>query len=126
MGDTAGVLQTERDFFTALTEGNFAALEQILAEDLTMVALNGSVLDRAALTGAIASGYLKFHEIRCVESVVRFHPPLSLVVGRTEMSGCVGGSPFTASSRYTHVYCEENGRYRLTAAQGTQIVGDSE
>jgi hypothetical protein len=87
-----------------------------------MVALNGSVLDRASLTGAIVSGYLRFQEIRVIEAAERFYPPLAVIVGRTEMSGSVGGTPFSASSRYTHVYTPDGERWRLVIAQGTPIA----
>jgi ketosteroid isomerase-like protein len=94
----------------------------MLADDLSMVALNGSVLDRSSLIGAIGAGHLRFHEITLIESAVRFYPPLAAVVGRTEMKGSAGGTPFTASSRYTHIYARQKNSYRLVAAQGTPIL----
>ncbi len=99
-----------------------SALEEILAPDLSMVALNGSVLDRASLTGAIGSGHLKFQEIKVIEAAERFYPPLAVIVGRTEMMGSVGATPFSASSRYTHVYTADGEHWRLVIAQGTPIA----
>jgi hypothetical protein len=80
-------LETERRFFTALTQADALALEEILAPDLSMVALNGSVLDRASLTGAIGSGHLKFHEIQVIEAAKRFYPPLAVIVGPNRNEG---------------------------------------
>jgi len=40
------------------------------------------------------------------------------------MTGQFGETPFAAKSRYTHVYAEQQGRWRLVAAQGTQITGN--
>jgi len=37
------------------------------------------------------------------------------------MRGRFGNQAFAARSRYTHVYIEQEGRWRLVAAQGTQI-----
>ena len=39
------------------------------------------------------------------------------------MNGKFQGSPFEADSRYTHVYIEQQARWRLVSAQGTQIAG---
>jgi hypothetical protein len=47
---------------------------------------------------------------------------VAVVNGRTEMSGNVAGAPFAARSRHTHVFVEEGERWRLVAAQGTQIA----
>jgi len=30
--------------------------------------------------------------------------------------------PFVASSRYTHVYIQQEGRWRMVSAQGTRIA----
>jgi ketosteroid isomerase-like protein len=38
------------------------------------------------------------------------------------MSGRFGETPFTVSSRYTHVFVKEQSQWRIVSAQGTQIV----
>lgn len=41
------------------------------------------------------------------------------------MSGRYEGTPWSASSRYTHVYIEDQGAWRLASAQGTPIAPGS-
>jgi hypothetical protein len=38
------------------------------------------------------------------------------------MEGRLGDTPFAASSRYTHVFVEEQGEWRMASAQGTSIA----
>jgi hypothetical protein len=38
------------------------------------------------------------------------------------MSGRFENNAFSASSRYTHVYVQTDGRWRMVAAQGTRIA----
>jgi hypothetical protein len=38
------------------------------------------------------------------------------------MAGVIGDTPFAASSRYTHVFVDQQGEWRLVTAQGTQIL----
>jgi len=55
---------------------------------------------------------------------VRVYQTTAVITGRTEMSGQFGETPFATKSRYTHVYVEQQGRWRLVAAQGTKIIDD--
>jgi len=41
------------------------------------------------------------------------------------MRGRIGEMPFSANSRYTHVYLEQQGRWRLFSAQGTPIASQN-
>ena len=45
-----------------------------------------------------------------------------IVIGRTEMQLRFDQTAFTTKSRYTHVYVEERGRWRMVSAQGTPIA----
>ena len=53
---------------------------------------------------------------------VRIYRTTAVITGRTQMSGQLGETPFATENRYTHVYVEEQGRWRLVTAQGTQIT----
>jgi hypothetical protein len=71
------------------------------------------------------SGQLKFEAIELVSSHVRLYQATVVILGRTQMKGCFGDLPFSVSSRYTHVYVEDQGRWRMVAAQGTLIAPGS-
>jgi ketosteroid isomerase-like protein len=124
MRDQADVLAAEREFFLSLTKPDAPALHRLLTDDFNLVALNGAILDRSALLAAVEGGQLQFETIQPVESAVRFYGSVAVVTGRTEMSGHSGEAPFYFKSRYTHVYAEQEGRWRLAAAQGTPILGE--
>jgi hypothetical protein len=47
---------------------------------------------------------------------------MGVVIGRTEMRMRFERTAFTTKSRYTHVYVEEGGRWRMVSAQGTPIA----
>jgi len=124
MDDPTEPLATEHRFFRALAQGDAAELDSIMAEDCVMIDLmRGAETPKAMLIQAVASGLAKFGEITPVEARVRRYGNAAVVTGRTEMRVHMGGdTPFAASSRYTHVYIEVGGRWRLVSAQGTQIT----
>lgn len=125
MADEQGPLAAERRFFTALTEGNLEDLEQVLADDFLLIdVMSGSEIPRFALLEVLRSGQLRFEAIEPVEARVRLYGETAVVTGRTEMHGRYEDTSFTTKSRYTHVFVEQQGHWRLVAAQGTQISGE--
>jgi ketosteroid isomerase-like protein len=121
------VLAADGDFFTALVGGDERALDSVLADDFVLVGVNdGVVVPRAALLPLVGQGQLQFDAIEPDRSqvLVRRYGTTAIVVGRTAMHGSYAGAPFSARSRYTHVFVEDQGRWRLASAQGTPIVGD--
>jgi hypothetical protein len=115
------VLATEQEFFAALLGRRVDRLEALLAEDFTLVALDGALVTKQDLIGAVGSGQLVFHAIEPVEARVRFYSGTAVVTGRTQMRVQLGDNALEFASRYTHVFAEPNGNPVLVAAQGTPI-----
>jgi ketosteroid isomerase-like protein len=120
-------LMVDHQFFRAMVAGSLASLDELLAEDFVLIdVLSGSEISKAELLGAAGSGQIKFEAIHPFEARVRRYGETTVITGCTRMNGKFEGSPFEASSRYTHVYVEQQGRWRLVSAQGTQIKSGSE
>ena len=121
--DESGPLEADREFFAALTSAIVEALDQLLTGDFVLIdVMRGAEITKAELLAAVGSGQVKFESIKPAESRVRSYPSTAVVTGRTEMSGWFAGTPFGASSRYTHVYIRQEGRWRMVSAQGTRIA----
>jgi len=120
-------LTLDQHFFTALINADTAALERILSDDFILIDVNsGSEIAKPDLLTALGLGQVKFESIEPGEQRVRRYQTTVVITGRTRMKGRLGDAPFAASSRYTHVYVEQHGEWRLVAAQGTQISPGSE
>jgi len=122
MDNESRVRAAEAEFFSALLSADVAALDDLLADDFTLIGLNGALITKPDLRGAIAAGILVFERIDPVSADVRFYQHMAVVTGQTSMAGQFSGTAFTADSRYTHVFDGQNARCRLVAAQGTPIV----
>ena len=119
--------EADRQFFTSLLEANVEALERLLADDFILIdVMSGSEITKSSLLAVIESGQLKFEAIEPVDSLVRWYQTTAIITGRTQMQGRFGELPFTAHSRYTHVFVEQQGQWRLVTAQGTQISAEPE
>ncbi len=122
------MLASDEAFFDALLAADPIALADLLTDDFVIVdVMSGGVTDRAALLDAVASGVLHFVDIvrDPSEASVRTRAGVAVVVGRTEMTIRFGPDTVTARSRYTHVFVEESGRWRLFSAQGTPLADQS-
>ena len=123
MSETLEPLAAERQFFAALVEASPEALDRVLTDDFILIdVFRGSEVPKAALLAVIGSGELQFEVIVPADTRVRLYQATAVVTGRTQMRGRFGETPFTVSSRYTHVYIQQQGQWRLAAAQGTQIA----
>jgi len=97
-------------------------LGHLLADDFTLVdVMSGSEVDKQSFLTVVGLGHVKFETIEPTEQLVRLYSPTIVITGRTEMKGTFGGHPFAVESRYTHVYVNQDGEWRLVAAQGTKI-----
>ena len=123
MHDQSDPLAAEKQFFSSLIVGDVGALDRILGDDFLLIdVMTGSEVKKPDLLAVLGSRQLKFEAIQPVESQVRLYGITAVITGRTQMSGRFGEAPFTASSRYTHVFVKDQSQWRLVSAQGTQIV----
>lgn len=110
-------------FFAALIDGDGRAVDHLLSDDFILVdMMSGSIIDKPSLISIIDAGQLKFESIEPADILVRCYDATAVITGRTDMRGSFSATPFSASSRYTHVYVMQQGRWRLVSAQGTPIA----
>ncbi len=122
MHDKSDPLAAERQFFSSLIDTDVESLDRILGDDFLLIdVMTGSEVKKPDLLAVLRLGQLKFEAIEPVESRVRLYGNTAVITGRTQMTGRFGEMPFTASSRYTHVFIREQSQWRLVTAQGTQI-----
>ena len=119
----AGPAAADDAFFEALITVDGAALDALLADDFAIIdVMRGAEADKAAFLGVIGAGEVAFDRIEPADRRVRLYGGTAVITGRTSMSGSFAGAPFSAASRYTHVFVDQGDGWRLVAAQGTQIV----
>jgi ketosteroid isomerase-like protein len=116
-------LETDKQFFHALIAADLPALQQLLADDFILIdVMQGDENTKGDFLAVVQSGMIKFESVLPAEQTVRVYGNTAVIIGRTEMKGKMGGAPFAASSRYTHVYVLQSGAWRMVSAQGTSIA----
>jgi ketosteroid isomerase-like protein len=121
------ILAADDRFFAALLRADSDALDRLLADDFLLIDVNsGSEVPKALFVPAVGSGQLTFEAIEADGPTrrVRCYGQAAVVTGRTRMRGRYVGEVWTAHSRYTHVFVEEQGSWRMASAQGTPIAAE--
>ena len=118
--------EIEQEFFKALIEADQEALDRILADDFLLIdVMTGSEVSKAELLDIVVARGFRFEEINRIDFRVRVYGTVTIITGQTEIIGDSNGRRFEVDSRYTHVFEEQLGRWRMVTAQGTQIVMSS-
>src|SRR5262245_50726773 len=98
----------ERQFFAGLLDADVKVLDHVLADDFILIdVMSGSEVPKPVLLSVIGSGQLKFAAMDLLESRVHLYGDAAVIRGRTQMNGTFASEPFSASSRYTHVYVKQ-------------------
>ena len=122
MEGQAEVMGAEDRFFQALLRGDPGSLTAILAPDFLLIdVMTGSEIPGPVLVDLVGSGQLRFESVDRIDARVRLYGGAAVFTGQTRMQGCYGEQRFEAHSRYTHLYVQGPGGWRLASAQGTPI-----
>ena len=121
-----GVSAVEDQFFRALLQGDGDALRSVLAPDFLLIdVMTGSEIPGFVLVDLVGGRQLVFEAVERIDSRVRAYGSAAVVTGQTRMRGRYQDQPFSAHSRYTHVYVAVDSGWRLASAQGTPIAPGS-
>ena len=99
-----------------------AALDRILADDLTVINPDGSTGDKAGEIGGLRSGKLKLESVINDEIKVRVFGETAVVTGRATIRGQIDEQVIHAQNRYTSVFLKRRGRWQVISLQLTQVA----
>jgi ketosteroid isomerase-like protein len=117
------VSAAENRFFAALLGADGGALDALLTEDFVLIdVMTGSEIAGPVLREVVAGGQLVFQSIERIDSRIRAYGSAAVVTGQTRMRGRYQQQPWSAHSRYTHVYVRGGDGWRIASAQGTPIA----
>lgn len=107
---------------TAWVEGDRFFIEQILADDWTVIDLAGRVLTKAdVLEEAFDSADRKIVSMHIDELSVRLLEGWAIVTGRTQAAGEYQGVVAEVTLRFTDVFAYRQGNWQVVASQATLI-----
>ncbi len=109
----------------AMLHADVAALDQLLAEDVTIFWGDGTADDKRSTLELIRSGQLRYSQFEYEDTRVRVYGETAVMTGKARVQYQSEGQTHCSSGRVTRVYVHQNGKWRLVASQTTRIASAS-
>ena len=115
------IRQRETRRFEAIVQGDVAALEDILSDDLSYTHATGVFETKAEFIGKLKSGQLKYESLTPEDIRVRTYGSTGVVTGVARVKVRVTGEALSFRMRFTDVYVKQADRWRMVAWQATRL-----
>ncbi len=117
-----GVKAAERAWGKATASGDLAALDKLLADDLSYTHSTGDIDTKAVLVGNMKSGSRKYLEMNYEKLEGRLYDNAAVVNADARIKTSVNGAtPVPAHLRFIHVWVYQKGMWRLAAHQSLRL-----
>jgi uncharacterized protein (TIGR02246 family) len=124
--DAAGDIQKlEQERFRAYVNSDVAALDKIFADDLVYFHSNGLSDPKSAVLQSFASGELKISRFDGEEVQVRQIGDVMVATGLVHVDLVNKGNAAKFDIRYTVIYVNQGGQWRLIHAQNARVPAKS-
>jgi len=106
----------------AMLHSDVAALDSLLAEDLTIYWGDGTADDKASTLALFRSGRLRYAQLDYDSTRVRAYGQTAVVTGQARIKAQSDEHALAYLVRQTRVYVHQKGRWRLVASQTTRVA----
>jgi ketosteroid isomerase-like protein len=114
------LISTEQAFNSALTHGDWRAVEALMGEDLVFTDSDGTLSGKSEQVSEVKSGYLKLESIEMSEVRVQDLGNVAVVTGKLVEKGRYKGADVGGVYRFTDVWAKRSGKWQLVAGQETR------
>ena len=115
--------ELEQRLAAAWVRGDRAFIENLLADDWTVIDPSGRVLTKQqVLDETFGSNDRRIDAMTVDEVRVRLLDGTAVVTGRTRATGSYRGEKASVTLRFTDVFQLRDGRWQVVASQGTTVV----
>ena len=122
-GSDEALRNCERDLRRAQLSGDVAALDRLIDESLIFTGPDGLIYRKADDLDAHRTGAIRISRLDPSEEHIQRFGELAVVSVRMEMAGSFNGQPFSGPFRYTRIWCERAGGWRIVAGHVSAIQG---
>lgn len=106
----------------AFVAADIAALQTLLADDLTYTHSNGKLDGKTQVIEALQSGVTKYRSFVPSDVQVRVYGTAAVLNGLAAVQVTTNGQTSDLSLRFTSVYVQRDGRWQFAAWQSTRVA----
>jgi ketosteroid isomerase-like protein len=115
------IFQREAERSQALVGADAVALGELFSDELVWVHSSARVETKEAFLRTLSSGATRYLCIDLEDQVVRLNGNVAVVTGLARMRAEIRGTEKALQNRYTAVWLDERGTWRMIAWQSTAV-----
>ena len=116
----------ELDWRQAQLTNNIPEVERLLADDYLGISANGTLETKADELTRRRSGTLRITQLDLSDIKVRIYGDTAVVTSKADLVGKNGDRDISGRFRYTRVYSNRDGQWRIVSFEASRISGNSE
>jgi ketosteroid isomerase-like protein len=114
----------ELDWREAQLTNNVSAVDRLLADDYLGISSNGTLETKADELARRRSGTLHITRLELSDIKVRIYGDTAVVTSRADLVGKSGDRDISGRYRYTRVYSNRDGQWRIVSFEASRISGE--
>ena len=115
------VRAAESQRLRALVTADYAALDRLLADDLTYTHSTAKLDTKATYLEPLVSGRTRYQSLEPSDVQVRVYGTTGVVTGILRSVALVAGKESRTDMRFTNVWVQRDGRWQMVAWQSTRL-----
>ena len=115
------VRAAESQRLRALVTADYAALDRLLADDLTYTHSTAKLDTKATYLEPLVSGRTRYQSLEPSDVQVRVYGTTGVVTGILRSVALVAGKESRTDMRFTNVWVRRDGRWQMVAWQSTRL-----
>jgi ketosteroid isomerase-like protein len=116
------LLASEAALRRAQLDGDGDALDRLVDDAIVFTGPDGAVYGKADDLDAHRQGWVRITRLEPSDERVQRFGAVAVVSVRMEMAGTFKGTPFAGPYRYTRVWCERPGGWRVVAGHVSAVL----
>jgi ketosteroid isomerase-like protein len=116
----------ESDWRQAQLTNNISMVDRLLADDYLGISANGTLETKADELATRRSGILHITELDLSDIKVRIYGDTAVVTSKADLVGKRGDRDISGRYRYTRVYSNRAGQWRIVSFEASRVSGDPE
>jgi ketosteroid isomerase-like protein len=116
----------ELDWRQAQLTNNISVVDRLLADDYLGISANGTLETKADELSRRRSGSLHISQLDLSDIKVRIYGDTAVVTSKADLVGKNGDRDISGRFRYTRVYSNRAGQWRIVSFEASRISGGNE
>lgn len=111
----------EKQWRRAVLAGDIKTMGSLLDDQYVGISANGTIQSKDQTLAARRAGTMKYSRLDVFDVKIRVYNDTAVVTSRADVAGSNGGEDISGSYRYTRVYHNDHGTWRIVSFEASRV-----